>query len=83
MGERRTGSDNMMVLTLMVLLFGVGWIICDWIITNRRVAKNQSEWDAYCKKYHLTETKKICEYLPFCERQKAKYGWKYYYFPRR
>lgn len=59
---------------IALVIFGI-----DYIISTSRVAKNQQEWDEYSKDMSVDE--KRDKYFSFCENQRAKYGWAFYYFP--
>ena len=72
--------DILIIIGLNLTVFGI-WFIADRIITRKRLALNQREWDEYSKDMGFKEAME--KFVPFCEEQKLKYGWRYYYFPRR
>ena len=71
---------GIIIVTITALLiFGI-WSITDRTITIKRLEQNQREWDEFSK--DMTDREKLDEYLSFCNSQKAKYGWGYYYLPK-
>jgi len=68
------------IITLTIFVLFTIFYSIDNIITRKRLEKNQREWDEYSK--DMTDREKFDEYLPFCNSQKIKYGWGYYYLPR-
>lgn len=58
----------------------VVYFLIDYIITVRRLKISQKAWDEYSA--NMDFDRKLDAYLPWCEEQKIKNGWNFYYFPR-
>ena len=62
------------------LLYLLVWHVRDRHITQTRLEQNQKAWNEYSK--GMTDNEKRDCYLLFCEEQRAKNGWQFYYFPK-
>lgn len=62
------------------LLYILIWLARDRHITQTRIEQNQKAWNEYSK--GMTDNKKWDCYLLFCEEQKVRNGWRFYYFPK-
>lgn len=62
-------------------LLGLGiYILIDDIITWKRLAINQREWEEYSRGMDYFE--KAEKYLQWCKGNMIKHGWKHKYYPR-
>ena len=61
-------------------LFSGVYFLIDHIITGQRLKINQKAWDEYSA--NMDFDRKLDAYMPWCEEQKKKNGWNFYYFPR-
>lgn len=61
------------------LCFGV-YLLVDSIITKHRLKINQEAWDKYSK--NMNREEKLDKYVPWCEEQRIKNKWNFYYLPR-
>lgn len=68
------------VSTISAILFILVFVAWDRYITQIRLKQNQKAWDEYSKGMSFSE--KLDSYEQFCEEQKVKNGWNYYYFPK-
>lgn len=68
------------VAIISAILFILVWLELDIFITRIRLNQNQKAWDEYSKGMSFSE--KLDSYLQFCEEQRLKNGWDYYYFPK-
>ena len=68
------------VSTISAILFVLVLIVWDRYITQTRIKQNQKAWDEYSKGMSFSE--KLDIYEQFCEEQKMKNGWKFYYSPK-
>lgn len=62
------------------LLYILVWLAWDKYITQTRLEQNQKAWDEYSN--GMTDNEKWGCYELFCEEQRVKNGWRFYYFPR-
>lgn len=70
----------MLVMTGIAFLYlGVDFLI-DYIITRHRLKINQKAWDEYSK--NMSWEEKLEKYVPWCEEQRIKNRWDFYYCPR-
>ena len=68
------------VMIIGAILYILVWVALDRYKTRTRLAQNQRAWDEYSK--GMTDSEKWDSYEWFCEEQKAKNGWEFYYFPK-
>ena len=68
------------VSIISAILFILVFVVLDRYITQTRVKQNQKAWDEYSKGMSFSE--KLDSYEQFCEEQKLKNEWDYYYFPK-
>lgn len=62
------------------ILYILVWVAWDRCKTRTRLDQNQKAWDEYSK--GMTDSEKWDSYELFCEEQKTKNGWEFYYFPK-
>lgn len=62
-----------------LLCLGV-YLLVDSIITRNRIKINQEAWDKYSK--NMNREEKLDKYVPWCEEQRIKNRWDFYYCPR-
>lgn len=70
----------MLVMAGATFLFLGAYFLIDYIITGQRLKINQKAWDEYSA--NMDFDRKLDAYVPWCEEQKMKNGWNFYYFPR-
>jgi len=62
------------------ILYILVWVAWDRYKTRTRLEENQKTWNEYSK--GMTDCEKLDSYELFCEKQKTKNGWEFYYFPK-
>lgn len=67
-------------MIVVALLYILVWSAWDRHITQTRLEQNQKAWDEYSK--GMTDSEKLDCYELFCEEQKVKNHWQFYYFPK-
>lgn len=67
-------------MIIVALLYILIWHMWDRRITQTRLEQNQKAWNEYSK--GMTDNEKWDCYLFFCEGQRSKNGWQFYYFPK-
>lgn len=69
-----------LLIFISIGLLGLGiYILIDSILTQKRVATNQREWNEYSQEMDLFE--KTEKYLPWCKKNMIKHEWKHKYYP--
>lgn len=70
----------MLVMAVIAFLFLAVYLFIDFYVTRERIKRNQTEWDSFSA--GMTEMEKLNVYNDWCDKQKLKNDWNFYYFPK-
>ena len=69
-----------LILIIFSVVYCIGFVVFDSIITRIRLNISQKEWDEYSS--GMTENEKLECFIDFIEQNKIKHGWEFLYIPK-
>ena len=71
---------NELTITFSLILIGIlCYVLISNIITRKRLAQNQKEWNEYSKHMNLSEKHEV--FSTWVYENKIRHGWRFLYIP--